>query len=61
MTGNGVAVDKLEGIKWWTLAAKAGEINAQKNLGICYKTGNGVAVDIQESNKWFAMAAAVPR
>ncbi len=60
MTGDGVAVDKPEGIKWWTLAAKAGDANAQKNLGLCYKFGEGVAIDMQESNKWYAMAA-VPR
>jgi TPR repeat protein len=60
MTGDGVDVDKLKGIKWWTLAAKAGNADAQENLGFCYKFGNGVAIDIQESKKWFAMAA-VPR
>jgi TPR repeat protein len=58
MTGDGVDVDKLEGIKWFTLAAKAGNANAQNVLGQIYKNGDGsVAIDIQESNKWYMMAA----
>ena len=60
MNGTGVSVDKREAIKWFTRAAEAGNANAQKCLGLIYKTGTGVDVDIQESNKWYAKAA-VPR
>ena len=58
MKGGRVDVDKQEAIKWFTLAAKAGSANAQKFLGILYKTGDGVVVDIQESNKWLALSIA---
>jgi TPR repeat protein len=36
LNGDGVAIDKCEAIKWYTLAAEAGDAMAQHNLGSCY-------------------------
>ena len=41
--GTGVAIDMPKAIKWYTLAADAGLVEAQVNLGACYDKGNGVA------------------
>jgi TPR repeat protein len=52
-SGTGVAVDKREAFKWFTLAAKAGSAKAQNTLAHCYQQGNGVDIDLSEAFKWF--------
>ena len=55
--GTGLAVNKLEAIKWYKLAAEAGEIDAQNNLGTCYSKGDGVAINKPEAFKWYKRSA----
>ena len=55
--GVALAVDKREAIKWYKLAAEAGYVNAQFNLGVCYLKGDGIAVDKSEAIIWFTRAA----
>ena len=44
-------------MKWWLLAAKQGDANAQYNLGICYATGVCGKKDLKEAEKWLREAA----
>jgi TPR repeat protein len=53
----GVAIDLPKAIKWYTLAAEAGIVKAQFNLGNCFFIGDGVTVDKREAVKWFKRAA----
>jgi hypothetical protein len=55
--GVGVGVDKVEGIKWFRLAANQGDAQAQYNLGQAYSHGDGVSIDKVEAVKWFRLAA----
>ena len=55
--GNGVPEDKVEGVKWYRLAAEQGYADAQTNLGFCYSSGNGVPEDKVEAVKWYRLAA----
>ena len=56
-TGEGVAVDKAEAVKWFRMAAGQGHPPTQAMLGMCYLSGEGVAVDKVEAVKWFRKAA----
>ena len=47
--GNGVARDEAEAIRWYRLAAAAGEGRANLMLGNAYRDGKGVAKDEVES------------
>ena len=44
-------------MKWIRLAAKAGNLRAQCNLGAFYQGGKGLPKDDAESVKWFSKAA----
>ncbi len=57
-TGQGVALNHTEAIKWYRLAAAQGEAWAQLNLGIRYQSGQGVTLDYAEAAKWYRLAAA---
>ncbi len=50
----GVAEDKAEGVKWYRLAARQGNVGAQRNLW-CYETGSGVVRDGAESVRWYRL------
>jgi TPR repeat protein len=56
-TGQGVAKDYVEAVKWHRKAAEQGNAVAQRNLGICYQHGNGVRKDKAEAAKWYRKAA----
>ena len=56
-TGNGVAKDEAEAVKWYRKAADQGHAIAQFNLGLMYDNGNGVALDEAEAVKWYRKAA----
>ena len=43
--GDGVPEDNREAVKWWTLAAEQGYVNAQNALGWMYRMGAGVPND----------------
>ena len=54
----GVAVDLVEALKWYRLAADQGLAAAQHNVGCWYEQGRGgVSFDLVEALKWFRLAA----
>ena len=56
-TGEGVAKDEAEAVKWFRKAADQNFARAQCSLGTCYANGRGVAKDEAEAVKWFRKAA----
>jgi hypothetical protein len=56
-TGEGVAEDDAEAVKWYRKAAEQGHEDAQFILGVAYVTGEGVAENDAEAAKWFRKAA----
>ena len=57
-TGQGVAKDEVEAVKWYRKAADQGFADAQVNLGNMYWVGNGVVKDELEAYKWFLLSGA---
>ena len=55
--GEGVEVDMVKAVEWFTKAARQGNAAAQYNLGYCYYFGEGVEKDIVEALKWYRKAA----
>ena len=49
--------DYLDAIRWYKLAGKLGNVDAQFNLGLMYEKGLGVAEDHQEAIKWYILSA----
>jgi TPR repeat protein len=43
-------------VKWFRLAAKQGDVDAQYNLGRMYDNGYGVPQDYKTAVKWFRLA-----
>jgi TPR repeat protein len=58
LSGQGVALDHDEGLRWTRAAAAAGEPLAMFVLGQCYRHGVGVATDLDAAAQWFSQAAA---
>ena len=56
-SGQGVAEDAAEGVRWWRLAAEQGHLPAQTGLGGRYFNGRGVAQDEVEAMRWYRLAA----
>ena len=57
-SGQGVAKDEVEAMKWYRKAAEQNLAQAQCNLGWCYFNGVGVTKDLVEAVKWYQKAAA---
>jgi uncharacterized protein len=55
--GRGVPKDEVEAVKWFRIAAKQGNAEAQSELGFAYQNGKGVHEDRVEAAKWFRLAA----
>lgn len=55
--GEGVAVDKVEAVRWYRKSAEQGYIKAQNNLSSAYYTGEGVKKDLVEAVRWCRKAA----
>lgn len=55
----GIHVQKnyTEAEKWFTRAAKQGNLKAQLNLGSMYSNGRGVKKDLKKAEKWYKEAA----
>jgi len=49
--------DRKESVKWYTMAAEQGHVEAQFRLGICYRQGEGVDRDEKEGVKWLTKSA----
>ena len=56
-TGQGVAKDEVEAVKWFRKAADQSNAMAQYNLGVSYLYGQGVAKNEVEAVKWYRQAA----
>ena len=56
-TGQGVAKDDAEAVKWFRKAADQGLAEAQHNLGVMYANGTGVEKDYAEAVRWYRKAA----
>ena len=56
-TGNGMAKDDTEAVKWFRKAAEQNLAEAQYFLGLSYRSGQGVAKDDVEAVKWYRKAA----
>ena len=57
-SGLGVAVNKKEAFKWYSLSAEQGSIEAQYNLGLAYRFGVGVEQNFTKSLKWYKESAS---
>ena len=55
--GEGVAEDKVEAVRLYTLAADQNHADAQYNLGLMYDNGEGVAEDKVEAVRLYTLAA----
>ena len=57
-TGEGVAKDPREAVRWYRLAAAQGHAKAQYVLGFAYWAGEGVITDEREAYIWLSLAKA---
>jgi S1-C subfamily serine protease len=58
-SGDGVAQDFAEAVKWFRKSAEQGNATARYNLGAKYANGQGVAKDTREALKWYRAAATL--
>jgi len=52
----GLDEDLLKAIQYYQVAANAGDIESQVNLGLCYQYAQGVSVDYEKALYWFNCA-----
>ena len=57
-TGDQVAQDYGQAVRWFSLAAEGGNIAAQSMLGNCYEAGRGVPADPARAYYWSLLAEA---
>ncbi|KAF9092922.1 hypothetical protein BGX23_003799 [Mortierella sp. AD031] len=57
ITGNGLALDYKEAMKWFLKAADQGVAQAQANIGLLYYGGHDVPKDYAMAIEWFLKAA----
>jgi len=57
MNGDGVARNQETAVEFLKAAAKAGQIDAQFELGLCYTEGKGVEKDETKLIRWLTTAA----
>ena len=55
-TGEGVALNEEEAVRWFTKAAEQGNVAAQSKLGSLYYSGRGVAPDPTRAYFWMVVA-----
>jgi TPR repeat protein len=46
-----------EAFEWYSKAAEAGDMDAQNNVGVCYKNGEGVSKNLEKAMFWFSKSA----
>jgi TPR repeat protein len=56
-SGDGVAADEKEAVKWFRRAAEKGNAAGEYSLAEMYLTGRGVEPDISQAVKWLSRAA----
>ena len=56
-TGQGVALDYQEAVRWFRRSAEQNDPVAQCYLGFCYQAGQGVPQEYGQAAKWFREAA----
>lgn len=56
-SGEGVAQDKIEAVKWYRRSAEQGYPSAQQSLGSMYMSGQGVPKDYVRAHMWFSLAS----
>jgi TPR repeat protein len=55
--GMGYPKDTVEAVKWFTLAAQKGFVDAEVTLGFCYAQGMGIPQNLDEAVHWYKKAA----
>ena len=55
-TGDGVRLNELEAVRWFTKAAEQGNVPAQSKLGSIYFSGRGVPADANRAYFWMVVA-----
>lgn len=55
-TGQGVALNEADAVKWWRPAAEQGHIKAQYRLGMALLIGRGVEKNAVEAREWLSRA-----
>ena len=55
--GNGTETNRAEAVRWYTLAARQGELSAMNNLAFCHLNGFGVERDEEKGFQWALEAA----
>jgi len=58
-SGQGVAQNYAEAVKWYRLAANQKHPMAQANLGVMYERGHGVRQDFVQAQMWFILSASL--
>ena len=56
-TGEGIAQDAGEAVRWYRRAAEQGDVAVQVTLGGMYFAGRGVPQDAVEAVRWYRLAA----
>ncbi len=56
-SGNGLAEDRNEAVKWFLASAQQGQLGCQTNIGIAYATGIGIQKDYVKAYMWFSRSA----
>ena len=59
-TGEGIAQDAGEAVRWYRRAAERGDVAVQVKFGGMYFAGRGVSEDAVEAVRWFRRAIAQP-
>lgn len=55
-TGEGVKLNEVEAVRWFTRAAEQGYVPAQAKLGSLYYSGRGVPQDVNRAYFWMVVA-----
>lgn len=55
--GRGVSTNRAEAVRWYQVAAEAGESDAQASLGLCLFRGWGTERDVRAAVGWWRRAA----
>ncbi|MGL4948006.1 MAG: tetratricopeptide repeat protein [Mycoplasma sp.] len=57
--GDSVERNDIEAARWYQLAAKQDNADAQMNLALCYKNGDVVEIDLTRTQYWYDLSTEV--